>query len=509
VDARTAMIASAAWCGLGLMALIALYLRERYQRAGNPAWKNALTGSALLLITGLDAVPALAMMYLSRLTIGYSVLDGDIEHWNEVIIAWLGYPFWVPHHTAALIACLTGFLVFQALRKDPTQNRAVKIFVIGLAFASGFGLSVWVTLVFALFWGIWMITLCMDAKERRVVWAMLMAGIVAIIVISPYLMGLLIAGSGTGLSSNGLPFALHIRPFRLGYAFEGLLSPVAYNLIQFVLLPINYIFELGFFFFAGILWLENIHAHRTKLNLFVTPEIIMLSVSVLVGSFIKSTVIANNDLGWRSWLFGQFILLIWGLDVIMPLLEATPLPAALQRQKRILLIFAALGLFTTFVDAASLRFWVPLVDLNIPGYKNGLSPDTHLGERTYDGRHAYEYIRDHLPENIINQHNPHIFHDRPSGLYGTRQFIIADHAAYGLSQRDYEELVQNIGAIFEPTQTPTWASTDALCLQYKINILVLNDTDPLWNYLPTMKPPRTPLFSAPRFKVYACAAVNP
>jgi len=166
VSGYTAMIASVAWCGLALMATIALYLRLRNPAGGSSStWKSSLLGIGLLLVSGLDVIPALLLIISSRVRYGYTFLNGDIEHWNEQITAWIGSVAWVPHHVAALIACLAALMLIHSVRGRRTSQQIKAGVIAGLAFASAVGLSVYVTLVFVLFWGIWMIVLFFQ-KER-------------------------------------------------------------------------------------------------------------------------------------------------------------------------------------------------------------------------------------------------------------------------------------------------------------------------------------------------------
>jgi hypothetical protein len=123
VDSRMALIAGDIWCGLALIALIGFYIRIRNHATGKSVWKMALVGISLLAISGLDVIPALANMLVTRFTDGFMWPPGDIEHWNEQITAWVGSLLWVPHHVAAMIVCLTAFLIFQYYRKSSLKSR--------------------------------------------------------------------------------------------------------------------------------------------------------------------------------------------------------------------------------------------------------------------------------------------------------------------------------------------------------------------------------------------------
>lgn len=505
VDARMAMIAGDAWCGLGLIAVIALYLRLRNPSDGEQAWKTGLIGVGALTISGLDALPALAYMVSSRVRTGVMFPPGDIEHWNTQITAWMGALLWVPHHVAGLIACLAGFLLFQSVRgkSRPAQVRAM--LVAGLAFASALGLSTWITAVFALFWASWLVSQFFSGERRQCV-LMLLTGVVALIASGPYLAGLLRGG----LAKTPFPVALEIRTFGplvpLVSRFPSWLQSLAYLLV----LPVNYSLELGFFFVIGLIWLDRKAGRALDANPFHTPEIILLSLSALVGSFVRSTLIYNNDLGWRSWMFGQFVLLVWAVDVLGETF-ATGRPSIMSstttRYSHLLRALLVLGVLTTVVDLTLLRTWPILVDTGIPGFPTDISPDNQLGRRTYDARMAYEFIRDNLPSDVIVQYNPARQIDRPSGLYGTRQMALADRTAYGVSATTFGFLQSEIGRIFQG-QDQTWLAIDQDCHEHSIGVVIVNDTDPLWRLLPMLVQSRLALYQNDHYAIFSCGALQ-
>jgi len=508
VDSRMALIAGNAWCGLALMALIALYLKFRNQTAGDKAWKTALTGIGLLAVSGLDAIPALINMLVTRFSLGFMWPAGDIEHWNEQITAWIGSLFWVPHHVAAMIVCLTCFMLFQyCLKKNITNNIPIAI-IVGLALASAAGLSTWVTITFSIFLGVWIVILLVYNKNRRVVLLMILAGIFALLSASPFLSGIIKGGTG----ASGLPFAFEVRIFLPVSPYLDQLSSISRNITYLILLPANYGMELGFFLVAGLLWLQQHQKEELLKNPFFIPEIALLCVVVIICSFIRSSI-AANDLGWRGWLFGQFILLVWAVDILA---SRSSLPDAQVvvsnvnsnfQQGKIrnaisLLLF--IGFATTIVDVALLRFWPVLIDTGIPGFPNGLSPDRQLGQRTFYARLAHEFIGNELPANIVIQQNPLTGIDRPSGLYGSRQLAISANAPYNVPRPLLQTNMDQISKIFTLEHATSWAKIDSLCEDYFIDILVVNDLDPLWNNLPFLYQQRTALYKNHYYAILAC-----
>jgi len=514
VDARQAVIAGVGWCGLSLMAVIGLYVRLR-NGGGAKAWKAAILGCELLLVSGLDIVPVIFLSIRARQASAHPLFNGSLESWNAPITTWLGALTWVPMHVTAVIACLAGMMLFLSNARRGVWEQAVAAVVTGLAFASAVGLSIWVTLTFALFWAIWMIVRWIGRRTRRSVVWMALAGVVAICAAAPFLRDLFL---GSGVSSQaGSALLFYVRPFSIVDAFVSSTSVFIRQLFYLLLLPVNYLFELGFFFLVGLIWIQSHRKKEWNQNPFHLPEsLLLLTVAVLL-SFFHSSLTYVDDLGIRAWLLGQFILLIWAGDLVRDVLDrkhwAFPANLAGMRSSQnssltrtLLISFFIIGLFTSLADAGMNRTWTLLIDLNVVGFPNDLSPDTHLGERTYAARLAYDFIRDRLPGDAVIEPNPLVILDRPSGLYWSHQIAVSDLAAYGVAADDFQQRVASVGRIFLAKSTTTWDQIDQDCLQNFINVLVVNDTDPLWQALPTLELQRPPLYANREYTVIPCGS---
>jgi hypothetical protein len=113
--ARQAMIASVAWAGFGLAAVIALYCRHFLPQAADAdephlykrwRWGRTALAIALLGVTGLDILPAIAKALLRM------PADADMDWWAyDQVGSWMDSVLWVPHHIAGLVCCLVGFLL--------------------------------------------------------------------------------------------------------------------------------------------------------------------------------------------------------------------------------------------------------------------------------------------------------------------------------------------------------------------------------------------------------------
>ncbi len=501
VDGHAAMIASVAWCGLALVGSIGLYMRLRNPEAGASAWKSGLLGAGLLLVSGLDVIPA-----LFSLNTVLGALHGDLEHWNEQITAWIGAISWVPHHVAAMVACMVAVMLVHWMRGQTWRTQAGAAVVAGLAFASGFGLSVFVTLVFVTFWVIWLVVLFIRDDRRLSGW-MVLAGIVALAAAGPFLLGLL-SGNNASAIGSGLPVSLAVRIFRPLIPYVISYPPALLNLAFLLVLPISYLMELGFFLIAALFWLETHGKAEWKQNTYYLSELILLGVTLFIASFVRSTVIESNDLGWRAWLPGQFVLLIWGADVLrrLPSLPAAASPSESRRvrMRRLLLnTLLIMGLMTTVLDVVLLRTWSMLENAGLTNTPGGPAADEQIGRRTFAARQAYDYINAHTAANTVIEPDPVDLLNIPVGLYADRQIAVSGHTAYGVPQQVLFARASTVAEIFRATN---WLDIDAACRRNGIDLIVANDLDPLWMSLRVLEQQRAPLYQNEYYAVFGCGA---
>jgi hypothetical protein len=502
INSRQAMLAGITWTGLCLMATAALYLRIR-NRDAKTAWSKPLIGIQLLLVSGVDFIPVVILAITARKIIGHMMFNGQVESWNMPIVSWLNAVTWVPNHVAAVIQCVTAMLAILSVYEGTKKQRLAAGVLAAVAFASALGTSVWVTLVFVVVWVIWAFSLLRSKISRVLFWVMGFSSLVGAALSIPFVMGLIKSG---GTSASNFPISFFIRPFILStLLFPEKVQPFT----DLVSLPLNYFLELGFFFVLGLFWFRHRKAYENKNSHFQTAEIILLATVAIMLSFMHSTLIETNILGIRPWLLGQFVLVIWATDVIQGWLGSNPpnfssFFKVIGYKPRIgptIQILLLIGLLTTGLEAFSTRMWPFLVDWNVAGFPNDLSPDRNLGNRTYDARMAYDFVNK-LPTNTVAQYNPDVVLDRPSGLYGTVQFAISDRTNYGVPQDIYNAMKSGISNIFENENS--WTSIDQSCNNYFINTLVVNDLDPLWKQLPTLEMERKALYQNGYYAIFHC-----
>jgi hypothetical protein len=510
VDARASLIASVIWTGLILASVVALFTRMRKpDEDSRKVWRNAFTGIGLLFVSGLDIFPSSFYMLLPKLLVG-RIFEGDIEQWNEQITAWIGAVTWTPHHVISMLACVLAWTLTASNRTENWSRQMGASLLSGIALASAFGLSVWNTFIFIAFWGIWFFIRLIQREPIKRLWTMILPGVFMAVAVSPFLFDLF-AGSQGSVAGGQFPLALNVRAF-YPLEFIAVNSPVWERMLIYLLaLPLNYFIELGFFLAAGMIWLQNCRNEQGLNNPLVTTEMALLLTTAFLVTFMRSTVIVNNDFGWRGWMLGQFILLFWGVDVIQRVaskeltsrIMVFESPRASGKVRKLLSVLITIGAITTLYDVFFLRTWPLLIDTGIAGFPRVLSPDNHLGERTFATRQAYEFIDKNTPETAIVQFDPRRTMDRPAGLYRTRGTAISYHALYGVPEEIYKPLITAVGAVFDDQNTD-WQSLDNACKKYDINILILRDLDPIWSNLDRLKSTRIPLYENRFTTLFTC-----
>ena len=477
VTARIAVIGGTLWSGIGLVALVALYVHFfRGQRPKNPD-KQMLVAVALLSVTGLDIVPLAIILVLSGRLLASS------QWWNEPVLSWVSSAIWQPHSVAALVACATGLLViWDSSRHSARRVRLSGAVIGGAAFASGLGLSIYVSFVFGIFLMVWISTL-LFRRRWRAAGLTCIAGVLALMLSMPYAFQLFGGNSGGGKAATGggTPIVFGIRSF---YLVREMIdepgspnrwkTPLAYALS----LPLNYFLEFGFFFVVGIRQWKKIRAQGS----FSDEDaclVAMVATSLIICTFLRSDTLSTNDLGWRGIIVAQFVLLIWGAE----LWDDGLFPARKTLFSAVGAMLA-LGAATTAYDLTMLRIYpILLDDLPIPRYA-WLAPDRYLGERTYALRQVYERLHGELPKHALVQHNPDAYPgDMFYGLYADRQTAVETlgcGAVFGGSAALCPGTLAPIVQLFAQSGNLDSAQVDEVCRKLSIDALVVKDTDSVW-----------------------------
>jgi hypothetical protein len=406
---------------------------------------------------------------------------------------------WEPHYTCALIACLTGFLIVWSLPPDSSRlQRTVSGLIAGMAFATAAGCGIYVAIVFAAFLGLWFVV-TMFRKAWQQIETLAVAGIAAIALIRPFLAGLQGSSSSSSPAAAGPPlFQFTIRAFapaEMALRLFRLDRPWQRYAADLLFLPLNYFIELGVFFVVGRMVWTRFRERKLPATPAELAAVLMAATSILICTFVKSSIIANNDLGWRGFLPAQFMLLLWAADVLSERASRTPFI-------RLLLV---LGLAGVIYDLAILRFYPVLQDMGKVPKIDWLASDQLLGLRTAADREAYEWLDSRTAETAVIQQNPQpVYQDTFYGAYAQRQTVAVGGdcaSGFGGNQQECGPLLLTLARLFSGGGAPVLYSA---CNTMPVDVFVAKDTDEAWRDRASWVWAGVPIFHNDFVRLFAC-----
>ena len=492
VTARHAWIAGSVWCGFGLMAIVALYFRLFWYRGPETFRRRAIAGVLLLGITGLDILPTAGLWALQAT--GMHAIRPAMEWWNEQVDGFLYTALWEVHYLAGLIACLTAFLILWDASSQPTfRARITRVLLAGIALATAFGSAIYVAFVFGLFLIVW--TLHELAKRRWTNSAILIAaGMIGLALALP------LALSERGPAQGGPPLQFWIRPFSpIDGLFrgEGLDKGWTIPIANALSLPLNYFLELGFFFGAAVVWWKR-RGKGKPLTAAESATWIMIAISVTICTFLRSSVIGNNDLGWRGFLIAQFALLLPAVDVFSDLRDS----------RRFLAVLLVLGAAGSAYEIGINRLYAPLADRGVVPLFWWLAPDRHAGERNYANREAGEWVTASTRPTGIVQYSPHVAAQNTSAmLYAERPTVAADEnceSTFGGDPEVCHSLVGILSRAFPVAGGIAARDLNGVCQSLPIDFIAASDTDPAWADRQSWVWAQTPAFANSYVRIFRC-----
>jgi hypothetical protein len=485
VSARQALIASSAWCGWALMSVVVLALRYLHPAGKRGLERRAKWAILMLGVAGLDVIPNLIFAAIFSAT-GAGLIFASSEWWNNQVTGIPTAVLWVAHHVASLTACFVGLILLRQARR-----RIAPAICAGLCFASATGLSIYVTLAFAIF-----LIPCGAVMLWKKNWVWLAAGAATLAGALPYLLAL----RGAGGKSEGALVTLTVRSLTFldiilpGYGWSW--NQIAWA--NFAALPLNYFLETGLGFVLAGIWLRRAwrrkhidEAGRIALGLLLT--------SLFVATFLRSSVIANNDLAWRGAMIGQLILVIW---------SAGPLSAWWRVRGRrgtgLITGLVILGLASSVYELIILRSYFPLMEARKVPLAEWFSKTAETGRRTFDARLVYEQLRRELPSDAIVQANPTHFNDLYHGLYGQRQTAASDRlcgSVLGGDPAPCPALQAELAPLFQRE-----GDIDRACDAWNIRALIAKDDDPVFQDRAAWPWIKTPLVVTERVRAVRCGS---
>ena len=502
---RYVVYAGVVWCGVGLMCTVALGLKFLVG-ARTRIQQETLLGIGLLCVTGLDILPTLYFGLAKHLWVD------DMEFWNEAqITSWADSVLWVPHHVAALIACFVGFLLMRH-QADTNRWAIGPVVVAGMAFASAAGMSVYVTFTFAVAVALWLLALV--TRKAWLEAAMFVgAGAVALLWALPFLLSL------RGPAGGAAFVELAVRPFSFGLYFANLIgihfqAGFAQTAANAIFLPINYALELGFFLVVGILRLRQLVRGRIEASANELAAWTLVMTSFLIGTFLRSSTTGTNDLGWRCFLPAQLILLLWGATLVHDCWFQSSTPSVAPPPSRHLWIRGALatllipGMVGTAYQVFVLRMFPILTDRGVLRGVSWVDQDRQFGKRAYALRSAYDVLDAQLPSSAVLQSNPATLHSVLHMLYSGHDSAAATPkgdppcgTAFG---GDPVLCVMRVQKLLELFEFPDGSNLDAICRQYGIDVVVVENADPVWKQSASWIWNRTPAVANDYVRAFRC-----
>ncbi len=546
VSARQAFFASSVWAGFGLLATVRLYATHFFRWGRRQRW----IALGLLLVSGADLVPALGQAILQP------SLNGDTEWWSvDPIDAWPDSLLWVPHHAASVLCCLLAFLfLWRAADSEqgefplgPERGRDARwpVLLAAAALASAFGLSVYVAFGFALLMLAWLVRLLVLRHPERWVWwrRAAVAGLLGAAMLAPYLHELavgsaLVSGGtgrgGAGQTATGPPthlFELSVRRMIDSGLLTGLPVFAAWNrthpvlldqAIRLGLLLPGLAMELGLYgaVLVLVLW-KGRRKRQESPQLALSPAhsaALFFTVSgLLLTMFLSSSVITNNDFGYRAVLLPQFFLLLLTAEVLGAFHRPAE-AAALHLTagwRRLLGVLLALGIAGSLYWAFLLRAWLP-IEAHHPQSGFSSSP-----EDEFQIREAFDVLnRVAPPEAVVafrpidptpDRHQqvmmPNEFYQRTLVMDTGRQILNAEGKCavhFGGDPKPCPA-IQKATAQLYATPAPSALSAREYCQRFGVQYLVISAWDPDWGTAAGWPVTLPEIAQEPRLRILGCS----
>jgi hypothetical protein len=234
----------------------------------------------------------------------------------------------------------------------------------------------------------------------------------------------------------------------------------------------------------------------------------MAAVSVGICTFLRSGVSAGNDLGWRGFLPAQFMMLLWGADLLVRRGERAEKAgqsfSGWWMRSPVWAPLIVLGIAGTLYEVVLLRTYFLWNDAGVTSWAF-FAPDRHFGTRALELRRAYERLDRILPAGAKVQSSPEWrYFDFYNGLYSNRQTVVGDKdcgAVFGGDMTSCAGAFAGVSAIFDGGPKTTWEEVERTCHRLSIDALVVTDLDDAWRGDDWMRE-TTPEVSGQHVRVY-------
>lgn len=499
VTAQQSFIASTIWAGFGLFTTVKLYTSHFFHWGRRQQW----IAMGLLAVTGADLIPALGNAF------GQPALNGDIEWWSvDPIDAWPDSLLWVPHHVASVLCCLLAFLfLWRTLEPISRRCRRIALAIAALACASAFGLSVYVAFGFALLIASWMVWIAVRQCPEHKAHCGRIATITALsaVALLPFLYELLrtmLQPSGTDAVPPQHLFTFSVRPMidsglltdaRPLAAWKQTHPLVLDQIIRLLLLVPGLAMELGLYGAALALILRSRRLREAMRDRAFDTSLFFTISGLILSLLLSSSVISNNDFGYRAVMLPQFFLTLLTAQVLgawwAPSDSAvvTPTPG----KRRLLLGLLYLGLSGSLCGAVLLRAWQPYVEHVTPQRFGQLSQDAFQVREAFANLHRVARLDAVVSFRPIdpdpNRQNEVVTADelyqRMLVMDTGRQLLNAEGkcAVHFGGDASKCSAIQAATAALYATPAPSPEAARAYCSQFGVSYLVVSHHDPDWS----------------------------
>jgi len=334
------------------------------------------------------------------------------------------------------------------------------------------------------------------------------AGAIALLLALPFLRILL---SSSGASASAPLAVLNLRGFPLGIEVIAEIlrrNPQSLLFLCLPLLPLNYFLELGFFFIVGVLRIQAARQNRIQMTRVEETAWLMIFTSFLVGTFLRSTTIGSNDLGWRCFLLAQFILLLWGA-IIVEEWWSDSRPSYSWFSFRLARVCMLLGILGSLYQVTMLRIYPILHDdprLDSQMF-DWVYAERNFGERTYALRSAYQQLNRSLPGSAIIQYNPETTSFISHGIYANREAAVGGTectSTLGGNSNTCALRLKEVLPLFLSPLSIQDARVDDVCREYGISVLLAENTDEVWARHNSWVWTRKPVVSNRYVRAFTC-----
>ena len=527
---RSVIEAGCIWAGFVLEALTGLLLKY-FLAVGARLRRQFLVAALLPAVGGFSLLIYFGNMIFLHVPPPANVwYPGQIEDFVNFFL-------YYPHHLCSMACCMFAFLLAWMSSSASRRDRAASVVFIAMALASSFGLSVYVAFAFFLVMACWALWQTIFMHEWRMPARLFAGGMIAAVLLAPYLYEITHTeskmtgegnggGGAAGSAGGSSPFKWHIRETSPPdqFAHSALLSGVAHghpeaarSLAKLILMPPGFALELGVYCLGLAIFLVPAWRGRKPLTGAQQSLVFVVLATFPVTAFIRSSVIGVNDFGMHSALFIQYplLLLLSELLIAWKLLQENaalahlmglpgPTPAVLRSFVSLAII---IGILSTTWWVLCLRFILPLSQIGA-----ARAPNPQVGElphKAYFSYLGYAKLDSRIAKDAVVQFNPSgdwMFWKNVDLISLNRQTATSTAVLWCGSELggDPSGCPGLLAAVIPLYNDANADQARAACKAYRIDYLIANVYDQPWKDQSSWVWTLPPIVTDPEFRALDC-----